>query len=129
MAFKGPADELGQYLGSGPAGLALTLGTNLFVGRLPDQPDNCVAVYETGGTMPLMVIGTPDVKIDRPGFQVRVRDESYTTGEQTITKCFKALQGVYNTTLISGGGIWKLLYATHSPMSIGRDAKQRHEFT
>ena len=43
--------DVGAYLAA--AGLSLTVGTNLFYGRLPDTPDKCVAIYETGGAAPV----------------------------------------------------------------------------
>ena len=36
----------------------LTLGTNLFLGRLPESPDTCVAIYQTGGLAPIDQLGT-----------------------------------------------------------------------
>ena len=50
MAFL---DDIGTHLAAATIPAAdLTLGTNLFLGRRPDTPDTCVALYETGGTAP-----------------------------------------------------------------------------
>ena len=40
MAFL---PEIGTYLAANVTNVSLTLGTNLFLGRLPETPDTCVA--------------------------------------------------------------------------------------
>ena len=131
MTVVTAADELGQYLGATVVGLVL--GQNLFVGRIPSQPDACTAVYESGGAQPLLVLTgpgrTPEIKIDQPTFQLRVRDIKYDDAMTTMWACFKALQGVTEQYLIVGGAAWKLLYALQSPVNLGRDDLQRHEFS
>jgi hypothetical protein len=54
MAFL---PEIGTYLAATVTDTALTLGTNLFLGRLPDTPDTCVALFETGGLTPAETMG------------------------------------------------------------------------
>ena len=51
----------------------LTLGTNLFLGKMPESPDLCVAVYEYAGTQPLATFGATAIEVDRPSVQVVVR--------------------------------------------------------
>ena len=50
MAFL---SDIGTYLAASVTDTALTMGTNLFLGRLPDTPDTCVAVFETSGEGPV----------------------------------------------------------------------------
>lgn len=127
-----PASEICTYLAAQVAGL--TVSTNLFYSRLPDQPDNCVAVFSTGGAAPLVTqIGQSqaDIKAGRPSFQVRVRDKVYATGYAVAVNCFKALQ-IVNEQVIAGGGssTWHSIVALQSqPVDLGRDVKQRHEWS
>ena len=44
--------DVGAYLDAQVSAASLTAGTNLFYGRLPEVPDTCVALYETGGGVP-----------------------------------------------------------------------------
>ena len=126
-------DEVVRYLAAQVAGL--TAGTNIFVGRIPDQPetsDAAVGVVETGGTSPLLEMlggSAPNLKVDRPSFQVRVRDPDYPSGYARCQAIYKALQDVIETTLVTGGSTYHTIWALHSPAYLGRDAVQRHEWS
>ena len=54
MAFL---PEIGTYLAANVTATTLTLGTNLFLGRLPDTPNTCGAIFETGGLTPAEIMG------------------------------------------------------------------------
>ena len=41
-------DEIGTYLAANVSNVTLTLGTNLFLGRLPDDPDTVQVHLEPG---------------------------------------------------------------------------------
>jgi len=47
-----------------------TLGTNLFLGTLPETPDACVAIYENSGSSPAFTMGTGGIKVDYPMIQI-----------------------------------------------------------
>lgn len=61
-----PAHDISIYL-------ATILGGAFFTGSEPDAPDDVVTVYDTGGLNP----DTDELDIERPTFQVRVRDRNY----------------------------------------------------
>ncbi len=125
-----PASEIVTYLAAQVSGLVAS--TNLFYSRLPDQPDNCVAVFSTGGAAPLLsMVGQSqvDIKVGRPSFQVRVRDKVYANGYAVAVNCFKALQSVVEQTIVTSGSTWHDFVALQSqPVDMGRDVKQRHEW-
>lgn len=80
-------DDINTYL----TGLSLAGGTYpIYEGYIPDDQDNMMAVFETGGM--------PPVEIDRPNeivtFQFRVRTSrlNYAVGRQQWLTCFNALQ-------------------------------------
>jgi hypothetical protein len=54
--------EIGTYLVSTVTAQTLVLGTNLFLGRLPDTPDICVAVIETAGQSAVDAMGVGEVR-------------------------------------------------------------------
>lgn len=127
------ADEITRYLHAQIP--ALVVGTNMFIGRVPDTPEApnaCVGIIETGGTAPLTTqIGQSqaDIKVDRPSFQVRVRDPDYTTGYATIQNIYSKLRPIVEQTIVGGGSLIHNLEALQSPTYIGRDEVQRHSFT
>ena len=118
--------DLAAYLDAQLA--SLTLDTNLFVSRLPDAPDACVALLEGSGAQPVLNMGTL-AKVDNPTVQVRVRDVSYPAGYAVVMAVFKALHGLSETELVSGGAVVKSAWAMQSPVHIGRDEKERHEWS
>ena len=60
------AEDLKDYL-DGISSLALTFKTNLFVARMPDTPDQCVVLYDSGGFAPY------SNDYQRPTVQIRTR--------------------------------------------------------
>lgn len=96
----------------------LTGVSGLYIGSMPDKPDNCVALYRDGGARSL--VGS---KVGEPGFLIRVRNKSYTAGLGIAEGIAKTLHGVNNNGKI-------LLIALVSDiMELGRDEADRQEWT
>jgi hypothetical protein len=64
-------EALGAYIDT--ARTDLTIGTNLFLSKMPESPDLCVCVYEYQGFGPMMTFGSKAIQIDRPAVQIAVR--------------------------------------------------------
>lgn len=98
-----------------------TLGTNLFVGRLPDEPDTCTAVFAYAGfPMPLHWNG------EQPGLQVLVRAPSYVQAQNLMEQIRGLLHGLSEQTL--GTTRYLLVRAKQSPMLLQRDDGDRAIF-
>jgi hypothetical protein len=50
-----------------------TIGTDLFMGEMQDEPDVCRAVFESPGTKPIKTMGPGSYRVDRPRTRVVVR--------------------------------------------------------
>lgn len=136
-------DEICLYLQDQSLGLNFNgAGSiNLFSTLMPDQPDLAVAIIERGGIPPVMWLtggagatgpAQPESLLDRPVFQVFVRSSmtGYTTGNTTVQGVFKALQGVVETVLNPpSGSLFHLISAMQSPMYLGRDDRERHQWS
>lgn len=132
------ADDVAAYLIT--QGVGTALGTDVFVGRLPDpnpdNTDNIVGVFERPGAPPLMTltgmgaasVAPPEEKTSRPRMTVRVRHDTYDGGRTMIYNAFKALHGKTNTVLGAGTVTFNLISAVQSPTHIGLDEVQRHEW-
>lgn len=115
-------DDLGTYLAAQVG--SLTLGTNLFLGRLPDDPDTCVALYEYGGDAPLSTMGSDAMPpIERPRIQVLTRASGYSSARTLSLQCFTAVEGVLNETLSST--LYYRISANQSPFPLERDSRDR----
>lgn len=110
-------DDIGDYLQTHGVG---TIGNNLFKGKMPDQPDDCTALFEYAGK-------PPDLHWDGeyPGLQVRVRNKNYTAGRAKIEEIKNLLHGL--TEQMLGTTRYLLIRANQSPESIGQDKNGRNE--
>jgi hypothetical protein len=110
-------NEIGGYLQAQGAG---TLGADIFLGLMPDQPDNCVALFEYTGSPPDLHWNG-----EYPGLQVRVRNKSYGSGRAKIGQVIRELHGLHETTL--SGTRYLLIKARGTPEVLKRDANNRIE--
>lgn len=117
-------DDVSDYLKTNVASQELEEGTNLFKGFLPDEPDNCVAVYDTGGATPDRYIPTA-----LPTFQVFIRWDNYSDGRALLDEIVGLLHQKLNITLKSGGKYFYNIFLQGEGAHIGRDPKERDEFS
>ena len=101
----------------------LTLGTNLFLGRLPESPDTCVAIYQTTGIAPMDQLGSAAPNLEQPPLQVRCRATSYSTGEALANDVWGVLVLILNETLTSTR--YLRVEALQSPFPLERDTQDR----
>lgn len=116
-------EDIAAYLVTGTIG---TIGTDIFLAYVPEDPDTCVMLFEYAGSAPDM---THDKASDEnPGLQVRVRSQrgEYQTGHDLAKSVQTLLHGVSNTTINSVS--YKLIKANHSIAFMGFDDRERPEF-
>ena len=102
-----------------------TLGTDLFLGTLPESPDACVAVYENAGSSPTFTMGSGGIRIDYPMLQIicRAGREDYPTARDKAENIRVLLASVLETT-ISGVHIMRI-EPMGSVNQLGVDPKYR----
>lgn len=83
--------EIAKHLESKNLG---TLTVDLFVGEMPEEPANCVAIFEYAGAAPDLHWNG-----EYPGLQVRVRGETYLEGRTKIGQIYEALHGLHDVIL------------------------------
>jgi hypothetical protein len=65
-----PAEEIARYLaGQGIGTLAGGSSWGVYFSRMPDAPDDCVCVFDSGGGPPIAY----DITLREPAVQVRIR--------------------------------------------------------
>lgn len=117
-------DEIGAYLAANISGTTLTLGTNLFLGRLPDSPDTAVALFETGGTLPDHTMGGASVPaFERARVQALTRAAGYANCRTLAQQVWTALEGVADESL--SGVRYLRVTAVQSPFPLERDTSDR----
>lgn len=124
MASNPPLADVMTYLST--AGLGLTLGTNLFGSYLPDQPDQCVAIFEYPGSPSDFTMGSGVLPVvEETRFQVMARDVevNYAVNELLIQSIYRSILTVINVTL---SGTWYQRWeAIQAPFFLHRDEKVR----
>ena len=124
----GMLDDVGTFMAANVTAATLTLGTNLFLGRLPESPDTCVAIYETAGTAPADVFGANSAPpSEHAGLLCRARATSYSTCQSLAVDIMKTLSKVINETLTSTA--YYKIEATQSPFGLMRDDQERMLFS
>lgn len=113
--------DLATYLDAQQA--TLTLGTNLFVGRMPDAPDTCVTLYEYGGVAPDNTMGGGLPVLQNPSVQIAVRASSYSSAESLITSCWSTFESIVDESL--SGTRYNRVSAIQSPFPLERDTHDR----
>lgn len=115
-------EAVGDYVQAQGEG---TLGTNVFLGRMPDSPDVCVGLFEYSGSLPEMTFGSSGIAIDRPQLQVmcRATRDDYPTARDKAVALRDLLTAVMNTTLGSFSVL--RIEASGSVNPVGPDEKDR----
>ncbi len=86
-------EQISAYLEAQGIGTA----DDICIGLMPDQPDNCVSLFEYAGSPPDLHWNG-----EYPGLQVRVRNISYAAARSKIGEIMTALHGLYEQTLSDG---------------------------
>lgn len=119
-------DALAAYMSD--LGLGTVAGT-IFLEHTPDAADGSMdtvmTIIDTGGGPPALTKGD---NTDSPSFQIRARSPNAATCLANLLVVFNAYHGLTETTLHSVH--FKLVWALQSnPVSLGRDEKQRFNFS
>ena len=107
--------------------LGLTFATNLFIGKEPASPDDCVIVFDIPGDAPLLTLtGKDGGNYYRPSVQVRVRNNDYLTGWDLIHSIQECLHGVCEYT--EDGTKYLLIKGVDEPVLLDWDENDRARF-
>jgi hypothetical protein len=106
-----------------------TVGTNLFIGLMPDSPDLCIALYEYAGSPPLEVLQDNSATLERPGIQVLVRAgrNDYPVGRDLTNTIRNTLTGITDEEI--SGVRFLRVSALSAVNATGTDEKDRPQFT
>lgn len=104
----------------------------VFVGSLPDSPDNAICVYDLEGNTEGRNMRTGRT-LTHPGYQVRVRGVDHPTGYTKIAAIQAALDAVYDLEVAVSGRDYTIhsIMQSSGVLSLGEepDGKRRNGFT
>jgi len=122
--MNNPATDIRHMLEAGlndsessGTGLGLVFATNLFIGKEPAKPINCVTIFDTAGMPP--DLGLNAVGYEYPSIQIRVRNNSYVTGWNLIEGIKNSLHGRHQQQW--NGTLYSVIYCTSGPALLDWD--------
>ena len=101
--------------------LGLTAGTNLFIGKEREAPDNTVTIFDTPSFAPSMSMD--ELKYYYSSFQIRVRNTLYDTGMTLARNIMESLYGRAGETF--NGTLYTIIEATGEPALLDWDENDR----
>tara|TARA_Y100001951_G_scaffold96134_1_gene94462 strand:- start:259 stop:663 length:405 start_codon:yes stop_codon:yes gene_type:complete len=112
-------DEVGAYVSTNVS--ALTIGTNLFLSMMPDEPAICAALYSVTSDVPYFTMNGANNQpvLENPRIQLYVRHSSYATGEALAYTIWQQMTEVADEAL--SGVDYLRLQAMGSPEFLERD--------
>lgn len=105
-------------------GLGLEFKDNLFIGREPSGPNDCVTIFDTPGPGPQ--ISLDGKRYEYCSVQVRVRNTTYPGAANMSEQIEKHLNSQVNVT--KGGFIYTLIRTSTSPAHLLWDENERAVF-
>lgn len=103
-----------------------TIGTDLFWNHQPDDPDNCIIIYDETAPVPdeVSVFNT-----DVGGIQILVRNTDSETAHDTCISLHKQIAGFRNGRFAAGEPVVTKTDVVTPPSSLGNDGQDRYEYT
>jgi len=108
------------------------MGETFYKAWMPEQPDQCIGLYETDGLGPIMAMSggpgsspleDPVAKLEVAGVQVLGRDSDYQTLRLNMQEVYTNLNGLSERTINSTR--YSYIVAEQVPIGLGRDESGR----
>jgi hypothetical protein len=122
-----PCKDIAEFLGD-ESSLDLTLGTDLFFGRMPDQPNICVCVFDNPGDPPMLTLDKPTSRYFYSSVSVRVRENSYEAGWTKLNDIIAYLHGLNQQNCVDESSYYGLIKALNDPQVLYWDKNDRVVF-
>lgn len=105
--------------------LGLVFTNNLFIGREPTKPDDCVTIFDTPGFPPQLTFKQSE-RYEYPSIQIRIRNKSYKDGLELAQDIKDSLHGRAQETW--NGTLYSLIQCSGSPTLLDWDENNRARF-
>ena len=125
--MNSPSEDIKDMLVA-DSSLSLTFATDLFIGREPTLPKNCVTIFDTAERAPQLTLGGKDNTENYfyPSIQIRVRNIDYRDGWDLIQDIRTSLHGRAQET--RNGTLYSVIYCASGPALLDWDENNRVRF-
>jgi hypothetical protein len=103
------------------------INDNIYRNDKPDTEDNLIVIYDTGGQPALHSIGSQPASLEKPTFQVLIRNTSHDTAESQAEDIKDALDGLTKQTI--NGTRYEVIFMEGDMLHLGKDDRERTQFT
>lgn len=105
--------------------LGLTHVTNLFIGKEPASPLDCVTIFDTPGLPPQLTFNRTE-RYEYPSIQIRVRNSSYASGWDLAQDIVDVLHGRAHETW--NAAYYSAIICTSGPALLDWDERGKARF-
>lgn len=106
--------------------LGLNIRVNLFVGKEPTHPADCVTIFDSYGLAPQLTFGGQSEAYHYESVQIRIRSTDYRTGMDMALQIMLSLHGraheTWNDTL------YTVIFCTSGPALLSWDDNELSRF-
>lgn len=124
-----PAEEVARYLDAEGIGtLAGAASWAIYFSRMPDEPDDCIALYDGGGGAPIVY----DIELREPFVQIRIRGTVYSDVFDKAQEIFDLLcepGGLPGPAREMSDGLYLAFWMDSDFIDLGRDENERIRLT
>ena len=107
--------------------LLTSINSNIYYNDLPDTPDNCLSIFYTGGQPSVHNLNTQAPTLEKPTFQVRIRNTSCSSAETQAEEIKDALNG--KTSTAKNDTLYEAIWLQGDIFNLGKDDRERTNLT
>lgn len=122
--MNAPSEDIKDMLEAESSSLGLTFATNLFIGKEPMLPKNCVTIFDTPGFPSYLGLNT--VGYEYPSIQIRVRNSGYINGWNLANDIKNLLHGKKQETW--NGTLYTVIICSSGPALLDWDDNNNARF-
>jgi len=116
--MNAPSDDIRDIIeAAGDSSGFSGISSDIFIGKEPSEPKNCVTIFDTHGYPP--ALGLRDQGYEYPSVQIRVRNIKYKDGWAIINNIKNLLHGLYNQQC--NGSLYTVIYCSSGPALLDWD--------
>ena len=105
-----------------------TFGTDIFISKEPESPDNAITIYKTGG-LPDNTLKVGEYSQEIHNFQVRVRNNNYQNAHTVMNNVRASIEKGIKTLTDSGGTDYLKIQIVSLLIELSRDTTNRSIIT
>jgi hypothetical protein len=122
--MNAPSVDIKSLLEEEDSSAGTLIEDDIFVGKEPKLPNNCITIFDTPGYPPMMTLN--DKGYEYPSVQIRVRNTDYRTGWAVANDIKDLLHG--RNQKVVGGTLYTMIKCVNGPFFLDWDEQANARF-